>query len=136
MKLEDARISILIDREKTRIELHDMSASIMFLEITLTAEQLSSALSRLAYTECEIEINGFDKIGKSMELSTLEFELPESIDRYKKDAADKIKDLAIQNCPVDWKPDLSFNSQNSFFSKDGKQYARTFMRRWINKPKN
>lgn len=63
MTLKDARISIFINAEHTTIEVMDNAASVTFLDITLTAEQLSKALSRQAYTNCEAKVFNLDKVG-------------------------------------------------------------------------
>ena len=49
----NGKITILINQEYTRIELRDDDASTTFVEIKLTPEQLSMALSRLAFTPCK-----------------------------------------------------------------------------------
>ena len=125
MKIE-GQISILISRDnRTTIEVRDKNSTITFVEITLTNDQLASALSRLAHTPCEIEVRGLDKVGKKMEMDTLTFEV---------DAADKetAAKLAIESCKdSEWVPDTYFGSQNSFTYKEGKITARTTIRRWV-----
>lgn len=64
MKIEEARITFLVGAESTTITLHDMKSGSAFAEIKLTPIQLSQALSRLSYTNCEINLFGLDKLNK------------------------------------------------------------------------
>ena len=130
MKLKNGRITMLASEDGMKIELHDNDASITFAHIKLTPIQLAQALSRLGYTECKIEVHLLDKIGKKMKNKKFTFELPETNTFRNMDMAKKI---AIESCPEGWEPDLHFGSQGSFFTKDGKQYARTTIRRWVDK---
>jgi hypothetical protein len=59
----------------------------------------------------------------------LEFEVP----KWNTDISDKEQamELAKEHCPYGWTPDLYFNSQDSFFYKDKKRFARTTIRRWV-----
>lgn len=128
MKLKKAAISIFISQEGTRIELYDWTSGQFFAEIKLTPEQLSMALSRLSHTPCEIEIWNQDKINKQHEHKPMEFEMPRTEWKTKKEEAGKI---AKEVCPEGWVPDCYFGSQGSFFEKDGKSYARCTIRRWV-----
>lgn len=125
----NAKISILINRDNTRIEVYDDDSSITFLEIILTPEQLSSALSRMALTPCEsVEVRNLDRIGKKMENINFEVITDGSI-RDK----DKARELIKNECPEGWLPDLYLGSQNSF-SYDrysDKTTIRTIIRRWV-----
>lgn len=40
------------------------------------------------------------------------------------------KALILQGM-AEWIPDAYFSSRNSYYSKNGKTYARTIIRRWI-----
>ena len=128
MKLKDGRISILADKGGVKIELYDLTAGRTFAVISLTPEQFTQALSRLMYTECEIALHNLDIVGKTMKMDRLTFELPTGTD-YKNRTDIAVK-LAIEKCPEGWEPDLYFNSQESFFTKDDKNYARTVIRKW------
>jgi hypothetical protein len=130
MKLKNASISILINRDYTTIELHDEDAAMTFIEIKLTPEHLSDALSRLAHVPCKAEIIGIDKIGKKMEHKTLEFEIPEN-SGWGEERRNIASKYAKKACPEGWEPDNYFGSQNSFFSKDEKQFARCIIRRYV-----
>ncbi len=129
MKINDPRISFLINPEGTTIEITDNDAAVCFLRLRLTPEQLSSALSRLASTECESgEVFSLDKLGKQMEHKMLEFPMPESAGFGDKEAA---KIAALKHCPDGWESDQYFGSQGSFFNKKDRQWAQTRIRRWV-----
>jgi len=124
-------ISILINRESTTIEIRDKEACTIFAQITLTPDQLSSALSRLSQTPCEIKVGGLEKIGKVHENGTLEFEIPENIASKKND--DDLHKVATSLLKDGWVADKYFSSQRTFFTKDGKPHARCTIRRWVDK---
>lgn len=127
MKLK-GKISILINREHTTIEIEDDNANAMFLTIKLTPEQLSEALSRTMCVDCEIEVKGLEKVGKTHENKTFEFEIPKELASSRNEI--KLQELA-QNLLTDgWLAEGYFSSQNSFFMKDNKQMARCTIRRW------
>ena len=109
------------------IEIRDNASREEFVEVRLTASQLCQALSRSANTPCEIKTRNLDRVGKTMIMDDLVFEMPKHCYINRKDVA---KQEATRVCPDGWTPDLYFGSQRSFFSKDGKEYARTTIRRW------
>lgn len=130
MKIKNASITILINKEQATIELHDEDASITFAEIILSPEQLCSALSRLSHTSCKLTVGGLDKIGKKMEHKELIFEITEDLG-YGKERYKIAEQLANKACPKGWSSSNYFGSQGSFFVKNGKQFARCTIRRWI-----
>lgn len=67
MKLNDGRITFLVNQKETTIKIRDHDAGVIFAEITLTPEQLSMVLSRLESTPCKIEVSRLDKVGLKME---------------------------------------------------------------------
>lgn len=129
MKLKDGRITFLVGHDSTTIELIDNEANTTFARVTLTPGQLSQALSRLAYTECEIDIRGLKKVGKKRISERLEF--PLTGHDYGKDRKEKAIAEAKRLCPVGWTPSLHFGSQTSFFNKGGEAWARTTILKWI-----
>jgi len=128
MKLE-GRISVLINRDGTTIEVEDENANARFLKITLTPEQLSAALSRQMAVECEIEVRGLEKIGKKHENKRFEFEIPSDLASSRNDL--ELQKLAQSLLNDGWIAEGYFSSQDSFFKKDGVQYARCTIRRWV-----
>lgn len=126
----DGKITILIDQEKTTIEIADENANTTFVRVELTPEQLSSALSRLSNTDCSVEVYVLERVGKKHKVKEFIFEIPEDI---KKDKLSEFSQIMVdKEMPGEgWVSDGYFGSQNSFFNKDGKKYARCYIRRWI-----
>jgi hypothetical protein len=77
-----------------------------------------------------LEVNGLDKVGKKHENKTYEFEIGD-IDKRDEE---RLWLAAIRSLGKDdlheWTPDKYFRSQNTFFQKDGKNYARCTIRSW------
>ncbi len=119
-------ISFLPSQEGTTIIIRDNASRVNFLEITLTNDELASMMSRLANTPCEIKVKGIDVVGKEMEHKMFEFQCNE------KENAHWIVEMALERDGLkDWVADKGFQSQNSFFQRDGKNFARTIIRRWV-----
>jgi len=127
MKINDGRITILFDDEGLTIELRDNDSATTFAKARLNPKGAVQAMSRLGHTHCELEVFDLDKLGKKMEIDKLEFQMTTKDYTKTRQVA---RELAIMVCPKGWEPDLSFNSQNSFFYKDDLYFARTTIRRW------
>ena len=65
-----------------------------------------------------------------MENKTFEFKIPNDIGYGENRKAIAIQ-TAKHKCPIGWTPDEGFSSQGSFFSKNGQDYAKTTIRRWV-----
>lgn len=130
MKIKRGGITIIFRNDGMEIELHDRDASITFAEVTLTPKQTMQAFSGLGFTGCEMSLFGLGKIGKKMENGVLEFPLPEGEKGYKM-SDEELTLMAEAVLPDGWESDNHFHSQNTFFSRDGKNWARTIMRRWV-----
>ena len=131
MKLK-GKISILINREYTSIEIEDENANVRFLTVRLNPEQLSAALSRTMCIDCEIEVKGLEKIGKIHENKRFDFEIPKELASSKN--GKKLSEIAQSLLANGWVADEYFSSQNSFFKKGDIQYASCTVRRWTNPP--
>lgn len=131
MKIKNGQITFLVNEDRTVIEFRDADANLLFARALLTPKQLSQALSRMGDVSCDMEVYAIEKIGTKHECLKLEFEIPEGLGwGYKRDES-KIYELALQAAPEGWTPDNYFSSQDSFFSKNGKEYARCTIRRWV-----
>lgn len=131
MKLE-GKLTILINREYTEIEIEDENANIRFVRIRLNPEQLSAVLSRQACVDCELDIVGIDKIGKKHENKDFIFEIPKKLRNSDyKEQLSSIAQSLLNKQGEGWIAESYFASQNSFFEKDGKTYARCTVRRWV-----
>lgn len=127
MKLDKAAITILVNKDVTEIQLHDKLSGITFATIELTSEQFCDALGRLAYTPCKIDVQGTHLLNKEMVVDKLEFPF-ESKSYTNRSELAKIE--SKKYIPEGWESDGYFNSQDSFFKKDGKDYARVTIRKW------
>lgn len=131
MELSNGKITILIGQEGTTIELRDGDACTVFATVKLTNDQLASAFSRLAGTSCSIELRGLDRVGKTHESQSFSFEINEEMERNNPALNQAcLKALSLMGMS-EWVPDKHYGSQGSFFSQDGKRFARTTIRRWI-----
>jgi hypothetical protein len=120
-------ITFLINEDGATIELNDVASGTTFVKISLDVQQLAEMLSRRWGTPCNIETYNLDVVGKKLTTDRLEFELPKCNYKNQKKVAYK---KALEICPEGWEPDNYFNSQNSFFRKDGKEFAQTTIRKW------
>lgn len=120
-------ITILVSKDETLILIEDKASGTEFVRVKLTTEQFCQALSRLACTPCEILVGGLEDVGKQMHMDDLVFEMPKHDFRNRKKIA---CEEAKKVCPAGWTPDLYFGSQTSFWKQDGKQFARTTIRKW------
>jgi hypothetical protein len=131
----NAQISILSrydDQITIAIYDTDSSAGRPFVELELTREQfINAAMNRLA--NCDVrkaQVNHLDRVGKRMETQKFEFEIPPEIE----DREMGLKTYAKTILPIGWASDLSFSSQDSFFTNDdGRRCARVVIRRWVEK---
>lgn len=128
----NAKLTLLFSDEGLRIEIRDDDACVTFFRGKLSTEQACQAMGRLSNTPMEgAEVFGLELVGRKHESETFSFSLPEgtSYDDEKRVAIEVVKEL----CPNGWKPDLYFNSQNSFTRSGKSVTARTIIRRWVEK---
>ena len=125
------KISILFETSGLKIEVYDEAACIRFLEIKLDQEQTCEALARLAHTPCVIEARELQNVGKVRESRDFTFQMPDDAVYRDKKVAQR---LANELCPDGWRASTYFGSQNSFYTQDGKEYARTTIHRWVENP--
>jgi len=128
-------ITILVDGAGAKIEVEDDSSGIRFLKIDLSAEQFMACLGRLSMVECDINVYGLDRVGKTLEISKHEFKVPDELYELRVDSPDEftqeIQELAQDGLMDGWIADSYFGSKGSFFQKDGEQWARVTIRRWV-----
>ena len=121
-------LTINIGREVTRIEIRDDLSRACFFRAEITPAQLSDLMSGLSEVKIDMDIMGTELIGKQVISEDFEFPFKESTwGKRVEEAQITVKKL----CPDGWKPDMSFGSQGSFFTKDGEHYARTRIRKWV-----
>lgn len=129
MKLDNGKITFLVNSDYTEITIEDGDANTLLAHIKLTPEQLSLILSRMGSVRCEITTGPIERIGKTHECKTFEFENPYTQSELPLACAEAL----LKEGMHEWVSDNHYGSKNSLFKKDGKNYARTTIRRWINK---
>lgn len=129
-KISISRPSYGDGKEKININIRDDESGIRFLEIEIGYPEFTQAITGLSSIECDFEVRGLDRIGKKLEIADIEF-FVSSKGLYGSDRKDIARDAAKANTPDGWVADTYFGSQNSFFSKDDEEWARTTIRRWV-----
>lgn len=130
MKKLKGKMTIICNTYQNRnieIEIEDELSSHTFIKLVIKPEDFTAMLGRLASVEVDMGVCNLDRVGKKMLTDTLEFEMPEVSYKEEKEVAMK---LAKENCPAGWIDSGYFNSQDSFFYRDKKRYARCTIRKW------
>jgi hypothetical protein len=122
-------MSLLIGENGLHIEIMCAKSGVMFFEADVSPSKFCQMMGRLVHVKVDADVMNLDKVGKTLEMDTLRFEMPKDCE-YNKQRAVAIK-LAHKACPEGWQPDEYFGSQNSFYHKDGKNMAQTTIRRWV-----
>ena len=112
------------------ISIVDKKANIEFAEIELSLSNFTEALTGMGHTDCLFTVRGLANVGKVIQRKVIQYELPDCDYSNRKEIATKIGKNLMDD---DWELDVYFGSQDSFFAKDGKQYANTSMFRWVDK---
>lgn len=125
-------VTFLLNTDGAKIEVYDQDANVCILKIDIGPEEVLKMLGRQGHVKCDARVydNNFAKIGKTHENKDFVFEIenrPYSA-RY---SDQELKELADSQLTDGWVSDCYFGSQNSRFTKDGKEYARAVIRRWI-----
>lgn len=129
-----AAITLLVNQDSTSITVEDRDSGLTVCELSLTPEQLSSALSRLSNTRCDgvVYTDNFDKLGKKMEVLPYEFDLLIGGSSYTNTKYEEVARKILSETDFgEWEPDLYFGSRGTFFTKDGNVWCRINKRRWI-----
>lgn len=133
MKLEKGKISFLVSNGETTIEITDASASVNFVKVTLTNEQLAQMLSRLMYTECEVEVFGLERVGMYHQNTDFVFDVPEGTNSSSKGLPEMCRAAMDAAGLQEWVADNYYQGQHSFFTVQGQRKARITIRRWVDK---
>jgi len=116
--------------EVVSITIQDEDAKVQFVEVEVSLANMMQAITGLGNVPCEFVTRGLESVGKVREAKSLEFEIGCESWRMDKDMAYA---KAREACPVGWIASEYFGSKDSFFSRDGKNYARTTIVRWVAK---
>lgn len=112
---------------KVYLSVEDNNSGIKFVEVELSMKDFADAMFGLAFRPCKYITRGLDKLGKQYISEEYIFE----IEGYgNKEAARKIAQTLSEQDPT-WDYSTYFGSQGSFFSKDGKQFAKTTRFKYI-----
>jgi len=110
-----------------RIQFKDCNSVTRFATAELSLEQYAQAITGLSEIPCMIEISNLQNVGLRRISDTLEFEL-EAQNSYSRNL--HIEQL-LRCVPDGWKTTDELSSQNSFFEKDGKRWARATINKWV-----
>lgn len=132
MQIIDGRVSLLVSSEGATLEVHDANASCVILRADFTPHEFCSMLGRIAMVKADLKIYDLSKVGKTHENKRFEFEILDSLANSKNAAI--LKNIAQSHLDAEgegWVADSHFSSKDTFFKKDGIQFARVTVRRWI-----
>ena len=129
------KIDLLFDRDHgLQISVKDVNSNVTFLELKVSPEDVCALLSRQVMIPCYMTIAEIEKVGKYHRHKKFEFLIDTELPSYDSGYREVVKQLAIEKCPDGWMPDLYFGSKDSFFKKDGQDYARCIIRQYIDEP--
>jgi hypothetical protein len=103
-------------------------ASTRFASVKIEPKDVIKLFSNRADVSCSIELEHLERLGKKHKHKTLEFPLPKNYSIHQ-DKDKKILMKHMQNyVPKNYIASTYFNSQDSFFERDGIKMARTTIR--------
>jgi hypothetical protein len=126
-----ARITFLVSDGQTRLSLQCASSGALIAEVELSNEDVCAILGRQSYRSCKAQVldrGRIDIIGSTMKIDKLTFKMPETTYSERKKVAVAI---SKKECPNGWEADEYFGSQDSFFSKDGEDFASCTIRKYV-----
>jgi len=115
--------------EVMTIRVNDAASRVCVCEVSIGLAEFIKCLTGLAHTEMEFNHGDLSKVGKKMEHRKISVKIKDYDFSNRKEVATK---AALENTPEGWEPDCYFSSQDSFYTKDGEDYARCMIRRWVN----
>jgi hypothetical protein len=119
------------DGHYAQITVDDRDAVRGMIKIEMSMKSLALAITGQGCIEGKGTARNIERVGTIMENKDFTFFI--GGDDYGNAQKARAIEEAQRICPAGWTPDLSFSSQNSFFKRDGKQFARTIIRRWVDK---
>lgn len=133
-KITISRVRLQDGRDILNMRLKDENSSTNFLELEIKPEDLMLALTGFAEQEMEYSLapsNKLEKLGKELIVETLEFSLGLEKDIGFSERKNKAMELASKYVKEGYTPDLYFDAQYSFFTKNNELWARTFQRTYV-----
>lgn len=120
--------------EEISLRLQDRASGIEFVDASFPLDKFMLALTGLACQDGKAELRGLHKLGKKMEMGTLQFPMPPDVGYSGREEI--ARKLAEELCPEGWESQGYFGSQNSFYTKDGELWAQCTIRRWVEEEVN
>jgi len=117
-------------REFISIKVQDVKSRTRFLDVEISYSDFAQLLTGLSEVSCDIIPNNLDRVGKEMVMEEVVVEMSEEAS-YSKPLANQRVLNWIEASEHDWVIFGGFSSQNTFFKKEGINYARTNLRRWV-----
>ncbi len=117
-------------RELIHLNITDVDARIEFVELEISYADFTRALTGQAYVVCDMHVRGLENVGKQRERDTITVEMPEC--SYYDRKATAVAEVH-HHIKEGWTSSDYFGSQDSFYTKDNIQYAKTDIFRWIDK---
>lgn len=113
--------------EYVSIKVRDYDSVTVFLEIEVPLVNFAKAITGQAEIECTIKPRCLDNVGKKRISKDIEFEIIKYGD--KEEAMEKLQHFNNDG----WVASSYFGSQNSFYTKNDINYARTSAHKWVAK---
>lgn len=114
-------------KEVITIQIVDERSRERFVTVEISYADFTRALTGASEIPCDLVIKRLERIGMKKETLPLEFLIPKDAYHNK----DKAMQIANEQTPEGWQAVNYFNSQNSFFVRNGKSWAKTVMVRWV-----
>ena len=114
-----------------QITVTDEDARVEFLQLRMTLDAFARCVTGQSMIECNLKVRGLKNVGKVYEQRPLEFQLKQR--NYGNNRKSNAIKKADHLTPDGWTASHYFGSQNSFFTKNGENWARTYMYRWVDK---
>jgi hypothetical protein len=125
---ENYSISFNHSSEGLEMTIRDEKSFMEFITIKISPEEFLKGLGRVMSRPCEVTLKNMDKIGKKRKIEILTFEVENVYD--KKYAIEKAEEIAKTRFKDNIYRINSFNSSDSFFTDNGKGYAKTTVIIW------
>jgi len=117
-------------RENIVISIRDRDSGERFCEVNIDYKSFTKLITGQSEIDCELNVKNLERVGKKRENDTINFPFDET---YSNERNELASEKAKEYTPEGWTCDNYFGSQTSFFRKDGVDYARATIRRWIDK---
>jgi len=102
------------------------------IRLELNHLDFTNMMTGLNCVPCEMTIRGQENIGLVMERKEIEFEVSGDYHYRKEEAAETLAHLLCFDDEYEgWSSTERFESQGSFFKRDGKGFAHAIIQRWI-----